>query len=158
MAAALDQDPGLLRLQQAAWRDVCQQAPPLAESISPDLAQAAVLVRPEKPTLQVRTLSAGAAITAFVPLPAGARPLTLPSWDAAAERVSQLYEITTADSAEVWVLVLRAADQSTARARLETIPTAVAGGKGLITTWAPNSPTLLVARRIESGQSQSCHR
>ena len=153
-------DPSLTRLQQATWQDNGQHPPALAETVSPDLAQAALLVRPEKPALQVRRLAAGAAITAFVPLPAGARPFSSLSWDATAERVSQLYEITTGDSKEVWVFVLWVADQSTARAQLERFPAAAAksDGSALTTAWAPGSPTLLIARRKEQGQTQHCHR
>ena len=110
-----------------------------------------MLVRLSKPTLQIRRLSAGSAITAFVPLPAGSRPFSLPQWNPAGTHVSQLYEIGTAGSRDTWVVMLRVADQSTAKAHLEALPAAApeAGGGVMTTAWAPKSPTLLVVRRKE---------
>ena len=54
---------------------------------------------------------------------AAGRSACLP-WDAAGEHVSQLYETGPAGSREIWGLVLRPADQITAKARLESLPAA----------------------------------
>ena len=154
--------PGLERLQQATWQSTRPEPPALAESVSPDLKQAALLVRPEHPALQIRKLAAGSAVTAFVPLPAGCKPFGLPLWSPTGMHISVLYQNPSkASTVQHSVLILRLADQATQRAQLEVAPgnsRTQPDSYDLSAIWAPSAPTLLMVRKTGRQQTQTCFR
>ena len=154
--------PGLERLQQATWQSTCPEPPAVAESVSPDLKQAALLVRPKHPALQIRNLAAGSAVTAFVPLPPGCKPFGLPLWSPTGAHISVLYQSTSkASTVQHSVLILRLADQATQRAQQEVTsgnsPTQP-DSYDLSALWAPSAPTLLIVRKTGRQQTRTCFR
>ena len=151
-------DAGLLRLQQAAWQPAGPYPPLLGENVSPSLQQAALLVRKDRPTLQVRNLVAGD-IPILMPLPDGSKPLSTPTWHPSGEHIALLYETPSSEGSQLSVFVLRLSDQATQRAQLETLPANTKlSSSNLPLAWAPNSATLLVVHGQDDKQVQACFR
>ena len=153
-------DSGLLRLQRAAWQPICPEAPQLGDTVSPDLRQTALLVREARPSLEVRSLEAGRAITAFLPLPDGSKPLAPPAWSSDGERLAVLYETATPAGRQICAFIVRLSDQATQRAQLESLPASTSRllPEDLPFLWAPDSATLLVVRGKFDSQHQTCFR
>ena len=147
-------------MQRAAWQPVTPEAPLLGESVSPDHRQAALLVRERRPSLQVRSLETGSAITALVALPDGSRPFSPPAWDSSGQFIALLYETSTTAGRQLSAFVIRICDQAIQRAQLETIPAGAprVEPEHLPIYWAPESATLLVVRGQEQQQAQTCFR
>ena len=119
------EDPGLDRLQQAAWQDASQTPPALTESASPDLQQAVRLVNPDKAIMQFRSLagaSNSAEVTALVHLPSGCRPFSTATWNAAGTHVAVLCDSVTGGSMTVLACVVRVLDGAVQKIQLEQFP------------------------------------
>ena len=158
---ALSDDAGLQRLQKASWLAIGPVQPVLAESVSPSLMQAALLVRPASPALQIRRLTQGSPIIAFAPLPAGSKPFSLPQWSASGEHVSVFFEGPPAAGVKHYsACVLRLADQATQQIQLETVPGSAKapGTYDMAALWAPSAPTLIVVRDKPMQQTSECFR
>ena len=130
------------------------------ESVSPDLQQTVKLVRPDNPSLQFRTLTAGAPVTAVLQLPDDSRPILLPVWHPSGSHIALLYAVVTDSSMTLAACVVRMCDQAMQKLQIENLPPDSPRPHTfeLPIAWAPHSPTLLVCRTRYREQQQTCFR